>query len=265
MSFADGLLRGAQMGAKWVAAYKEGQEWQDEENFRKAIADADKNYVTLQDEANNRFQGNDKEIVTQRLNALADARAEYDNQVRRAYLDNYGGRGSLMWGYLNAAENKNWANRYAHADSITLRENQDELMKGNEGKYINPVAPPGAISTVAQPKQPVQHAPAPTAAAPAPAAPAAPTPSAAAPAPNQANNRYTAPIAQAILNGDPATLEMVNAIAEQNGFKVLSNKKQIMWQPLSGGDPVMADPRMITSLLNRYLNVSKFLQHGGEA
>lgn len=252
MSFADGLLKGAKMGYGWVQAYQQGQEWQDEANFRQAIKDADSVYGVLKDGAEKLPNGTDAEKLA-RLNALSDARDEYDHMVQRAYLDHYGGRGGALYANLAGAIGKTWDNQYKDAYKNSLRAHGQDIAKQE-----------GAIPTTAQPKQtpqPVQHAPAPTAAA--PAAPAAPA--ATAPAPKQANNRYTAPIAQAILNGDPATLEMVNAIAEQNGFKVLSNKKQIMWQPLSGGDPVMADPRMITNLLNRYINVSEFLHNGGEA
>ena len=252
MSFADGLLKGAKMGYGWVQAYQQGQEWQDEANFRQAIKDADSVYGVLKDGAESLPNGTDQEKLA-RLNALNDARTEYDNMVKRAYLDNYGGRGGALYANLAGAIGKTWDNQYKDAYKDSMRANGRDIIQQEAG---------GAIPVTPQAKQPAAPQQVRQAPAPAPAAPAAPIQQQ---APVQAAQQQLTPAAggliTALQKGDPKLLKAINLISEQNGISVSVGKNgQVMWQPMGADKAVPADPRMISSLMTQYLDVGDFLR-----
>ena len=256
MSFADGLLKGAKMGYGWVQAYQQGQEWQDEANFRQAIKDADSVYSVLKDGAES-LPNDTPQQKLDRLTALNDARTEYDNMVKRAYLDNYGGRGGALYANLAGAIGKTWDNQYKDAYKDSMRANGRDIIQQETG---------GAIPVTPQAKQPVapqqvQQAPAPAAATPAaPIQQQAPVQ----PAPQQAKGTLSPAaggLITALQKGDPKLLKAINLIGEQNGISVSVGKNgQVMWQPMGADKAVPADPRLISSLMTQYLDVGDFLR-----
>lgn len=87
MGFADGLLKGAQTGYRWVQAYKQGQEWQKESDFNEAIDSAKNTFTDTK-----LGYDNDKTMsASERASRIDAAMQTRDEAIQTAYLRRYGG------------------------------------------------------------------------------------------------------------------------------------------------------------------------------